>query len=325
MNTLSRRAFAQLLAALPAAGASWPLLANTPGKILVGYPAGGTLDTTARHLADAWRREGRTYIVDNRAGAAGRIANSQLKRETADGQALLCTHTSALTIYPHVYTKLTYDAEADFVPVSSLVTAGCAFAVSSKVPATVKTLPEYVAWVRQSQGSAMYASPAAGSVAHFLGYQLSEVGSLKLEHIGYRGSAPAMQDLLGGQIPAYFGFVADFLPYLQQGRVRILGVTSEQRSRFLPNVPTFAEQGFGQIRGAETYGILAPPGTPLDTVNALYAAIDKASHDAALRAAFEKVGLEVSTRPPKEFAAQIRRERETWAPVVRASGFRIED
>lgn len=325
MNTLSRRAFAHLLAALPAAGASWPLLANTPGKLLVGYPAGGTLDTTARHLADAWRREGRTFIVDNRAGAAGRIANGQLKREAADGNTLLCTHTSALTIYPHVYTKLQYDAEADFVPVSSLVTAGCAFAISGNAPAAVKTLPDYVAWVRQTPGAALYASPAAGSVAHFLGYQLSEAGGLKLEHIAYRGSAPAMQDLLGGQIPAYFGFVADFLPYVQQGKVRILGVTGEQRSRFLPNVATFAEQGLGQIRGAETYGVFAPPGTPADTVNALHAAIDKASRDAALRAGFEKVGLEVRARTPKEFAAQIRQERETWAPVVRASGFRMEE
>ncbi len=134
-----------------------------------------------------------------------------------------------------------------------------------------------------------------------------------------------MQDLLGGQIPAYFGFVADFLPYLQQGKVRILGVTSEQRSRFLPNVPTFGEQGFGQIRGAETYGVFAPPGTPADTVNALHAAIEKASRDAALRAGYEKVGLEVRTRTPKEFAAMIRQERETWAPVVRASGFRMEE
>lgn len=324
MNSLSRRAFAKLASALPAVALPWSALANTPGKLIVGYPAGGTLDATARHLSDAWRRDGRTYIVDNRAGAAGRIANSQLKREAADGQALLCTHTSALTIFPHVYAKLSYDPEADFIPVSSLVTAGCAFAVSSKVPGTVKTLPDYVAWVRQTPGAALYASPAAGSVAHFLGYQLSEAGNLKLEHVGYRGSAPAMQDLLGGQIPAYVGFVADFLPYLQQGRIRILGVTSEQRSRFLPNVPTFSEQGFS-IRGAETYGLFAPPGTPQDSINALHAAIEKAGRDATLLAAFEKQGMDVRTRSPKEFAAQIRRERETWAPVVRASGFRIED
>jgi tripartite-type tricarboxylate transporter receptor subunit TctC len=325
MKTPTRRAFAQLLAALPAAGVSWPLRANTPGKLLVGYPAGGTLDATARHLADSLRRGGRAYIVDNRPGAAGRIANSQLKREPADGTTLLCTHMSALTVFPYVYGKLMYDAQTDFMPVSSVVTADCALAVSSAVPATVKTLPDYVAWVRKTPDSALYASPAAGSVPHFLGYQLSEVAGLKMQHVAYRGSAPAMQDLLGGQIPAYFGFVADFLPYLQQGKLRILGVTSEKRSRFLPAVPTFGDQGFEQVRGAETYGVFAPPGTPAGTVDAVHAAIDSAGRDTALRASFEKFGMEVRTTTPKEFAAQIRQERETWAPIVRASGYRIED
>ena len=326
MDSLSRRGFARI--ALAASAAAWlrPALAQATGKLLVGYPAGGTLDTTARQLAEAWRKQGRLYIVDNRAGAAGRIANSQLKRERPDGTALLCTHTSALTIYPHVYSKLMYDAAADFLPVTPLVSATCAFAVSSAVPADrVKTLDDYVRWVRSTPGAATYASPAAGSMAHFLGFQFSEARGLKLQHVGYRGSAPAMQDLLGGQIPAYFGFVADFLPYLQQGKVRILGVTGDKRSRFLPGVPTFAEQGLPAIRGVETYGVFAPPGTPEATVKALQEAVVAASKDAALVAAFDQVGLETFTLPPQEYAARVQREREAWAPVVRSSGFRSED
>lgn len=328
MNALSRRKFAHIAMSLPVAGWLLPVLAQTDGtagKLLVGYPAGGTLDTTARHLAEAWRKQGRTYIVDNRAGAAGRIANSQLKRERPDASVLLCTHTSALTIYPHVYTRLMYDAATDFVPVSPLVAATCAFAVSSAVPASVKTLENYVSWVRSTPRGAMYASPAAGSLAHFLGYQLSEASSLNLQHIGYRGSAPAMQDLVGGQIPAYFGFVADFLPYMQQGKIRILGVAGEKRSAFMPGIPTFIEQGFPKIRGGETYGIFAPPGTPEATIKSLYEAMVGASKDAALRAAFEQVGLETYTLPPLEYARLIQRERESWGPVVRASGFRSEE
>lgn len=328
MDSLSRRAFSRLALAAPAAAWLLPALAQTggsPGKLLVGYPAGGTLDTTARQLVEAWRKQGRSYIVDNRAGAAGRIANGQLKRERPDGSTLLCTHSSALTIYPHVYTRLAYDPAADFVPVSPLVAATCAFAVSSAVPAAVRNLQDYVAWARRTPASATYASPAAGSVAHFLGFQLSEAGSLKLQHIGYRGSAPAMQDLLGGQIPAYFGFVADFLPYLQQGKVRILGVSADQRSRFLPAVPTFGEQGFPRIRGGETYGMFAPPGTPEATINALYDAMVVASKDAKLVAAFEQVGLETYTLAPQEYARLIQRDRESWGPVVRASGFRSEE
>jgi len=327
-SPLSRRTFARLALTVPAAGWLLPALAQNagaPGKLLVGYPAGGTLDTTARQLTEAWRKQGRAYIVDNRVGAAGRIASSLLKRERPDASTLLCTQTSAFTIYPHVYARLLYDPVADFVPVSPVVTATCALAVSGAVPATVKNLQDYAAWVRSASGNATYASPASGSLAHFLGYQFSEAGGLKLQHVGYRGSAPAMQDLVGAQIPAYFGFVADFLPYLQQGRIRILGVSGEKRSRFMPGVPTFAEQGFAGLRGGETYGVFAPPGTPEATVQALHEAIVAASKDRALLTAFEQIGLEATTLAPRDYAALIQRERETWGPVVRASGFRSEE
>lgn len=328
MDTLTRRAFTRLVLAVPATASWLPAMAqgnSAPAKILVGYPAGGTLDTTARHLAEAWRKQGRQYIVDNRAGAAGRIANGQLKREHADGSALLCTHTSALTIYPHVYSKLMYDAAADFVPVSTIVAATCAFAVSSAVPASVRNLQDYVAWVRTTSGQAMYASPAAGSMAHFLGFRFSEAAGLKLQHVAYRGSAPAMQDLLGAHIPAYLGFVADFLPYIQQGKVRVLGVTGERRSRFMPAVPTFAEQGFSDVKGTETYGVFAPPGTPDSVVKSTYEAVVAASKDEELRAAMEQIGLEAQTMAPRDYARLIQHEREAWAPVVRASGFRSDD
>ena len=326
MDAINRRAFARIALSVPAAGCLLPAFAQAGvGKLLVGYPAGGTLDTTARHLTEAWRKQGRQYIVDNRAGAAGRIANSQLKRERADGSVLLCTHASALTIYPHVYARLAYDPAADFVPVSPVVAATCAFAVSSAAPATVRDLQTYVDWVRRTPGFATFASPAAGSFAHFLGYQLSDTAGLKLQHVGYRGSAPAMQDLIGGQIPAYFGFVADFLPYLQQGKVRILGVSGDRRSAFLPTVPTFVEQGYPKVRGVENYGIFAPPGTPDSSIQALHAAIVAATKDPALRAAFEQVGLETLTLAPGEYAKQLQAQREFWRPIVQASGFRSED
>lgn len=327
MNASNRRTLLRIAAGLPLAHLlpAFAQIGAGTGKLLVGYPAGGTLDTTARHLAEAWRKQGRQYIVDNRAGAAGRIASSQLKRERPDASTLLCTHASALTIYPHVYTRLMYDPASDFVPVSPLVAATCAFAVSNAVPGTVRSLQDYVEWVRRSPGYASYASPAAGSMAHFLGYQLSEAGALKLQHVAYRGSAPAMQDLVGGQIPAYFGFVADFLPYLRQGKIRILGVAADKRSQFLPAIPTFAEQGFARIRGGETYGIFAPPKTPEATVQSLYQSMVVASKDPALRAGFEQVGLEIQTLAPGEYARQIQREREFWGPIVRASGFRSEE
>ncbi|NUZ08021.1 hypothetical protein HQN59_19835 [Schlegelella sp. ID0723] len=328
MDPLTRRAFTRLALAIPSAG-SMSLAAaqgaSGPSRVLVGYPAGGTLDATARRLADAWRKQGRSYIVDNRPGAAGRMASSQLKRERADGSTLLCTHTSALTIYPHVYSKLMYDAAADFVPISPIAAVDCAFAVSAAVPASVRSLKDYAAWVKQAAGNTSFASPAAGSMAHFLGYQFSEAAGLKLQHVPYRGSAPAMQDLLGGQIPAYFGFVADFVPYLKQGKLRILGVTGSGRSRFMPDVPTFAEQGFAGIRGVETYGVFAPPGTPDAVVKSIYDTVLVASKDEALLAGFEQIGFAPYTLPPQEYARLIQRERDAWKPIVQASGFRSEE
>ena len=329
MDALSRRGFNRGLLAALAAG-RWPglALAQTaaqPGRIIGGYPAGGSLDNTARRLADAWRQQGQVYIVDNRAGAAGRVANAQLKREKADGSIVLCTHSSALTIYPHVYPKLAYDPVKDFTPVASVAAAVCALAVSNMVPASVRTLPDFLRWAKATPQGAMYASPAAGSVAHFLGFRFAQAGGVALQHVPYRGSAPAVQDLLGGQIASYFGFVGDFLPYLASGKLRILGTASEQRSRFLPDVPTFAEQGYATVKGAETYGLFLPPQASEATVAALYEAAKTVSKDAGVKAAFDQLGMEQVTMAPREYVAWIARERDTWQPIVKASGFTSEE
>jgi len=325
---LSRRHFVGLAAAAATTGLPELLRAQpapTIGKIIVGYPAGGTLDQTARRVSDAWREQGKTYLVDNRPGAAGRIANAQLKRERADGSMLLCTHTSALTIYPHVYTKLAYDAAQDFRPVSPVASATCAFAISSAAPDSVKTLADYVRWIKATPTAASFASPAAGSMAHFLGYRFDQAAGLKLAHVPYRGSAPAMQDLLGGQIPAYIGFVGDFLPYMASGKLRILAVTSDKRSRFMREVPTFAEQGFTTVVGNESYGLFLPPQTPADTVAACAQAVQQASRNPALIAGMEQLGMDAVATSPAEYAQAIQHERELWKPIVLASGFRSDE
>lgn len=323
----SRRNFVRQASALPLLGlASWAQAqAGRQGKIVVGYPAGGSIDATARRLTDAWRTQNWNYIVDNRPGAAGRLANSQLKRERADGNTLLLTHTSALTIYPHVYARSMYDAEQDFVPVSTVASAACGYAVSSAVPESVKTMADYAAWVRQSPANASYASPAAGSMAHFLCLRFADAANLKMTHVGYKGSAPAMQDLLGGQIPAYMGFMADFIPHRNNPKIRVLAVTSDRRLQFLPAVPTFAEQGFAQVRGIETYGLFAPPGTPQDALDAIARNVKVACEAEAVRSGFANIGVEPLVLGPQEYAALVRRERSSWEGTVRASGFKIED
>lgn len=330
LTDISRRQFAKRLSLATAAIAGLPGLVHAQtdgsvGKIIVGYPAGGTMDQTARRVSEAWRAQGKAYVVDNRAGAAGRIASAQLKRERADGSMLLCTQTSALTIYPHVYTKLAYNPVTDFRPISPIAAATCALAISSAVPDSVKTLADYIRWVKANPGGATYASPAAGSMAHFLGYRLDQAAGLKLTHVGYRGSAPAMQDLLGGQIPAYLGFVGDFLQYTSSGKLRILAVTGEKRSRFMPDVPTFVELGFPNVTGTETYGLFAPPQTPDATVAALGEATRAASKDATLIAGFAQIGMEAISMTPAAYSQLIAKDLETWRPVVLASGFRSEE
>ena len=338
MTDISRRNFAKRVSCIasglvPAAVPGLALFSETAfaqteagvGRIIVGYPAGGTLDQTARRLTEAWRSQGRAYLVDNRPGAAGRVANGQLKREKADGSIVLCTHTSSMTIYPHVYARLSYDPAKDVRAVAALASATCVLAVSAAVPAEVKTLADYVRWLKANEAGRIYASPAAGSLAQFLGYRFSQAAGVPLTHVAYRGSAPAVQDLLGGQIPAYIGFVGDFLQYLDTGKIRLLAVTSEKRSRFLKQVPSFAEQGFGTVVGVESYGIFVPPATPEDKVAALAAATQTAAGDKALVGGLEQIGLEAAFIGPADYAQHMAGERERWKPVVAASGFRADE
>ncbi|MBJ2155568.1 tripartite tricarboxylate transporter substrate-binding protein [Variovorax sp. IB41] len=330
VHHISRRTFAKRAACFVPGAALLPAFAFAQadaamGRLIVGYPPGGTLDQTARRLTEAWRTQGRPYLVDNRPGAAGRIANAQLKREKPDGSVLLCTHTSAMTIYPHVYTRLAYDPAKDFRPVALLSSAACALAVSSAVPPEVKTLADYVRWLKRTETGRTYASPAAGSLAQFLGYRFSQAAGVPLTHVAYRGSAPAVQDLLGGQIPAYLGFVGDFLQYLDSGKLRLLAVTSERRSRFLKNVPTFAEQGFETVTGLESYGVYAPAATPEKTAAALAEATQAASRDSTLIAGLSQIGLEVAYLGPADCVRLIAAEQERWKPVVAASGFKADE
>jgi tripartite-type tricarboxylate transporter receptor subunit TctC len=324
----SRRSFVQglsglaALAALPGTVRAQP--GTVAGKILVGFPAGGTMDTVARRLAEAWRSTG-TYVVDNRVGAAGRLATAQLKREKADGSVLLCSHTTAFSIYPHVYPKLGYDPVLDLKPVAALASTTSAFAISSAVPASVRNLADYIRWTRDKTATNVYASPAAGTLSHFLGYRLDQAARIGLTHVPYKGSVPAMQDLLGGQVPAYIGFVGDFLPHLASGKLRLLAVTSERRSRFLPDVPTFAEQGYPTVTGSDNYGFFAPPQTPDAIVATLSEAVRSASRAPALIAAFEQSGLETTFIGPSDYHRLITAERETWRPVVAASGFVVNE
>jgi tripartite-type tricarboxylate transporter receptor subunit TctC len=263
------------LGALAASSAlGLPLAARADGpppRLLVGFPAGGSIDAVARLLAAAWRtRFAAPPLVEQRVGAGGRIAVVALKEAAPDGLTLLLSPASIFTIYPHVYRRLPYDPVADVLPVTSVCDYVCGFGVGPLVPETVKTLADFVAWVRAHPRLGAYGSPAAGAMPHFLGTQFTRAAGIDLTHVPYRGAAPGLQELMGGQIAAGVFALGDFLPYLAGGRLRLLAVADERRSRFAPAVPTFAEQGYPGLHGVESFGLFLPARAPVEAARRLF-------------------------------------------------------
>lgn len=314
---------------LLAAFAAAPFAARAQGRpprILVGFPSGGSVDTTARRFAEFGRGKlADTLLVEQKVGAGGRIAVVALKDAAPDGQTLLIGPSSMFTIYPHAYRKLAYHPATDVIPVAPLALSTCGFGVGPMVPASVKTLQQLADWLKANPDKAAYASPAAGAMPHFLGNQFERAAGLKLTHAPYRGAAPGMQDLMGGQIASGCFSIGDFLPHLASGRVRLLGVTDKARSRFVPDVPTFEEQGFKGIVGVESYGLFVPAKTPAAVVDKLSDVARSAVRDASVIEALGKLGFEPLSLPSVDYIKRLAAERDYWGPVVKASGFSSDD
>ncbi|MGM9481417.1 Bug family tripartite tricarboxylate transporter substrate binding protein [Roseateles sp. NT4] len=319
---MDRRHLLAALAAVPFAARAQ----GQPPRILVGFPAGGSVDTTARRFAEFGRGKlAETVLVEQKVGAGGRIAIAGLKDAAPDGQTLLISPSSMFTIYPHAYRKLAYNPATDVIPVAPLALSTCGFGVGPMVPTTVKTLAQLADWFKANPDKAAYASPAAGAMPHFLGNQFEHAAGLKLTHAPYRGAAPGMQDLMGGQIASGCFSIGDFLPHLASGRVRLLGVTDKTRSRFAPDVPTFEEQGFKGIVGVESYGLFVPAKTPQSVVDKLADVARNAVREPGVIEALGKLGFEPLSLAPADYAKRLSAERDYWGPVVKASGFSSDD
>jgi tripartite-type tricarboxylate transporter receptor subunit TctC len=212
-------------------------------RTVIGFPPGGSSDTVARLYAERLRGGyAPQVVVENRAGAGGRLALEAVKAARPDGTTLVQTPASMLTVYPHIYPRtLRYDALTDFVPVSPVCTFPFALTVRADHPA--KTFPEFVDWAKGQGGAVPFASPAAGAVPHFLGVQMAKALGLQLTHVPYRGAAPAIQDLIGGQIPMVLVVAGEVTEFHRTGQARILAVSSPERMSRLPDLPTFAELG----------------------------------------------------------------------------------
>lgn len=315
--------------ALGAAAGALPILGQTQtadsAKVLAGFAAGGTIDTLARRVAA--RLSGsyaRSVVVDNRPGAGGQIAISALKAAAPDGNTLLATPMSMLGIYPHTYRKLPYDPVADLTPVSLGVEFDMGFAVGPLVPASVKTVPEFLAWCEANRQQANFGSPAPGSVPHFVGVLIGRAGKVELQHVGFRGSQPAIMDLLGGQIAAVSAPVGEFLPHLSGGKLRVLATSGAKRNRFLPQVPTLVEQGYKDLVYGEWFAFYLPGKAAPEVVQRANTAVRAALANSDVIEGLAAMGLEARASSPAELAALLKTDTERWGPIVKSIGFTAE-
>ena len=291
---MNKRHLLGAAAALATLGAlPLPALAQDkpPLKIVVGFPPGGSADLLARLLAEGLKNDFSSVIVENKPGAGGRISLDALKASAPDGATLALSPFSCTSIYPHVYSKLTYDPVRDFVPVSIAAVMHHGLAVGPLVPASVKTVKEFIEWARANPKEANYGSPAAGSTPHFIGAMLGINNGVELKHVPYRGSVPGVTDVVGGQVASMVTPSGDFIANHKAGKLRILATSGSKRSPFTPDVATFAEQGFPELTTEEWFGFYAPARTPAAVVAAANTAINAALADKGVIDGLGVVGL----------------------------------
>jgi tripartite-type tricarboxylate transporter receptor subunit TctC len=322
---MKRRQFAAIAAAAAGAAAlSAPALLaqDRTIKILVGFPPGGSVDVIARLLADKLRTSlGQNVIVDNKPGAGGRVALGELKRAAPDGQTLALSPSGALVIQPWLFQNLGYDPVKDFSAVSRVSVFD--FAVTAGPGAPPGDLKAVLAWMKANTDKANYATSGAGTVPHFAGVLLSQAAGVPMTHVAYRGGAPAVADLIGGQVPLMVDTAFETLEHHRAGKVRIIAVTGEQRTKALPDVPTLKELGIN-IAADAFFGLYGPAGMPAE----LIARIDRAVAD-ALRApdVQEKInsfGQVTSHAGATELAATQAAHYRRWEAPIKASGFKAE-
>jgi tripartite-type tricarboxylate transporter receptor subunit TctC len=296
--------------------------AQASGRVVVGFAAGGALDTMSRIVADALREGlGQPFISDNRAGAEGRIAIEIVKTAAADGHTLLFTPIANICIYPHTQRNLPYDPQRDFAPVSMVGAYPVAFAVGPLTPA--KNLAEFIAWAKTNPKRSNFGTPGNGNIPHFTGILFARAAGIELANIPYKGSLPAITDLIGGQTAAAVTTIGDFLPQARAGKLRILAHASAQRSAIAPEVPTFKELGY-DIEASGWYGLFAPAGTPAAAIERINRVVTQAQQSSAVKSRMEGFSLEIRLTTPQQFADIIRADYERWGNAIRASGFKAE-
>ena len=293
-----------------------------PVHIVVPFAPGGPTDALARvvgqGLAEAM---GQPFIADNKAGAAGNIGVDQIAKATADGYTIGVVPAGNIAVNPTLYANLPYK-QSELQPITMLATVENVLVVNESSPA--KSLKDLLALAAQKPGTLSFASPGAGSQAHLAGELMALNSKVQLLHVPYKGTTPALNDLLGGQVTMMFAQMSSALPYIKAGKLRAIGVASLQRSAVLPDVPTIAEQGLPDFEAVSWYALMAPTGTPMPVVDKLQSATATVLAKPEVKERLAALGFETGGGKPQALAATINTETARWADVLKKRNIRIE-
>jgi len=319
----------RLLASAAAVVLATPLaLAQTdyptkPVRVLAGFPAGQTTDVLGREVAAKLSEQlGKQFLVDNRPGAGGIVATQAAKQAPADGYTLLLTSSGPMAINPGLYGKLPYDPVKDFVPVAGIALAPLVLVTNPSFPA--KSLKELVAQAKAKPGAINYASAGNGTTNHLVMEMFRSAAGINLTHVPYKGSPQALPDLMGGQVSVMFETTVAVLPFIKEGKLRALAVSSDRRSSAAPDVPTVAELGYPGFSGVPWVAVVAPAGTPPEIVAKLNAEINKALASKQVREHFLAQGAEPLSMSAEELGAFMKSELTKWTKVVKDSGAKVD-
>ncbi|MFN7042931.1 MAG: Bug family tripartite tricarboxylate transporter substrate binding protein [Acidovorax temperans] len=324
---LHRKQFTTLALAALATGFLGSATAQSayPSKtvtMVVPTAAGGTTDLSARMLAQALGPVlGQTVVVDNKGGGNGNIAASIVKRAEADGYTLLMQYSGYHVISPHITKQKQWD-QGDFQPVANIISAPQIIVVRADLP--VKTLPELIAYAKANPGKLNYASSGNGSLQHVTGAMLEQQGAIKMVHVPYKGTGPALQDLLGGQVDLTFGTAPPFMPHIASGKLRVLAVTGKQRLPSLPDVPTTAEAGYPKVDATSWFAVFAPAGVSKAVVDKLTADIRTVVQSPTFQQKAQEQGATADYQTPAQLGDKVRADLANWATVVKTSKIEAE-
>lgn len=324
-QTLALLACALASATLPAANAqapaaSWP---SKPIRWVVPFPPGGAMDAIARTLGEkAGKTLGQPFVIENKPGAGGNIGADFVAKQPGDGYTLMITSIGMATNKP-LYGKLSYDPIKDFAPVSLLAVVPNVLVTNATQP-DVKTAKDVIAAARKAPGKLTYASAGNGTSIHLAGEVFTSLAQVDMLHVPYKGSGPAVSDLLGGQVNYMFDSITSARPHIESGKLRALGLTTAKRSKSLPNVPTLAEAGLPGYEVSPWFAVFMPAATPKDIVTKVNAALLEAMNDPDVVKRFETIGAEPVGSTPEEMAQHLARESERWTKLIQERGIKLD-